>query len=788
MKTLELTSFITLLLISFTVSSFAQKKNRLRIIVKAENGAPIAQPESSVINEVFVADKTKTDTLVYTNIPKGRYEILISAKGYSTHLMGITIAHSMDTVINLSPAYQQLSAIVVRAEKVNSPWIKSPQSITVLNAKTIESARIWSTDDINRLSPNLSMAQSGDNRTVTGMRGIVTTSYEQAVATYIDGVAQFNLDTYIPMVNEIESIELIRGNQGTLYGRNALGGIVNITTRQPTNKTSAFADVQVGNYGLTRLSLGTSLPVINNKLFTRISLIRESRNGFYTNEFTGKSFDDQTQYSIDAQLKFLITQQSSLQLLYKRYQSTNAGAFPLVGDPKAVFEQPYRLSQNNIADMNDQTENTSVVYQYKGQQSDFTLQSSYQQNYRYYSNSLDADFSPAAIVSVFNNYGKSFNTNRVFTHEARWNSKPSQNPMSISWLTGVYQFSQYSPTKQAIAFGADAGLIGLQDTDFSLISKNLSRNNGFAAFGHLTAPITAQLRIKAGLRWDRENRMLTIGSQYEKQPGDPFTIVADSTGRTRYSALSPKLVLEYAPHDQQLLYISYTRGFRSGGLTPIGSDPSQIPLVPYSPEFSYTAELGWKATSKSKRLAYAASVFLNQLTNIQTSVLLIPDGVTLVRNAGRLQSIGAEWELTTKLSRKVELIYNGGTTHATFRSLKSVSNGQEIDLTGKRQIYTPQITQLLAIQWEPALKKGNLLWRIELQHTGKQYFDLANTIAQSGYALVNTRLSYSFGKWQMSIWGRNLLGAKYIAYAYDFGAAHLGRPRTIGAGLRFSLK
>src|SRR4030095_11452262 len=120
---------------------------------------------------------------------------------------------------------------------------------------------------ITAIIPNLYSANPGDHRNVTSIRGITSTSYDPAVATYIDGVNQFNLDTYISQLYDIERIEVLRGPQGTLYGRNAMGGVINIITKKPTNQPNGFGSVSIGNYGRQRYNLGIRGPLIKDKLF-----------------------------------------------------------------------------------------------------------------------------------------------------------------------------------------------------------------------------------------------------------------------------------------------------------------------------------------------------------------------------------------------------------------------------------------------------------------------------------------------------------------------------------------
>jgi len=127
----------------------------------------------------------------------------------------------------------------------------------------------------------------------------------------------------------------------------------------------------------------------------------------------------------------------------------------------------------------------------------------------------------------------------------------------------LFQYTNNSPTKQATVFGKDAGFIGVPDTDFSLISYNLSNTNGFAGYGHGNYQINNNLSLQAGIRLDYENRSLTVKSEYEKQPYPAFPILSDTTGQKSFLAFSPKIGLNYAFSNQQLLYITYSRGFRS---------------------------------------------------------------------------------------------------------------------------------------------------------------------------------------------------------------------------------
>jgi len=166
--------------------------------------------------------------------------------------------------------------------------------------------------------------------------------------------------------------------------------------------------------------------------------------------------------------------------------------------------------------------------------------------------------------------------------------------------------------------------------------------------------------------------------------------------------------------------------------------------------------------------------------------LILPDAVTITKNAGKLNSKGIELELAAAPVKNLEVNYNFGYTQAKFKKLKLSQNGTEVDLEGNRQVYTPYATSALAVQYGLNLSTKKYLKLIahgEWIYLGTTYFDLANTIRQPAYNLYNARLGIAAKDFEIMLWARNISDKKYISYAYDFGAVHLGDPRTYGITL-----
>src|SRR5690554_1969062 len=187
---------------------------------------------------------------------------------------------------------KQLEEFTVTAQKQEENLQEVPVAVSLITDKEVRDSRLWQTRDLSGLFPNFYASHSGDGRNVMGIRGIATTSYDPAVAVYVDGVIQFGLDTYANGLLDIERIEVLRGPQGTLYGRNALGGVINIITKKPTNQTSGFIGVDVGNYGLSRYNVGFRTPLVPNRLFFGLSGSYERHNGFFTNVFNDSNYDE----------------------------------------------------------------------------------------------------------------------------------------------------------------------------------------------------------------------------------------------------------------------------------------------------------------------------------------------------------------------------------------------------------------------------------------------------------------------------------------------------------------
>lgn len=766
------------------VSSAALAQTNVSGTVKDAKSQPIEGVYVHVLNSNLATVSDKDGKFQLINLSEGKFTLEFRAVGYASQQKEIVVGtEAGELTIQLEESTVQLEDVVVTAQKVEEEIQKVPLSISAIPSAKVQQYRMWNSQDITAIVPNLYSSNPGDGRNVTSIRGITSTSYDPSVATYVDGVNQFNLDTYITPLVDVERIEVLRGPQGTLYGRNAMGGVINIITKQPDNRTAGFGEINFGTYGQQRYSAGVRTALIKNKLFLGGAGLYDQTDGFYTNQFDNSHFDKKQSLVGNYYLRYLAGPAWSFTLNVKHNSNRNNGAFPLSFDP---YTNPFTVNQNAKTTMVDELFNGSFSANYTGKGFNFSSQTTYQSNWRYYEQPIDGDFSPIDGITIINNYGKDWNNVSAWTQEFKFTSPASSS--NLKWTGGVYLFHQQVPSKQTTHFGADAAYIDPNlIPNSSSIATSTATSTGYALFGQATYSITEQLDVVGGLRYDFEHKTQSVKGEYQIDPDPPFTTRSDTSATADFNAVSPKIGFAFRANEMNNLYVNYSKGFRTGGFTPYSADPSQPALFSFKPESSNNLEVGYKGTFLDNKIRLTAALFYIKATDVQVPTLVLPQAITVTRNAGELESKGFEVGLSATPIPHFQIDYNFGYTNAKYTTLKLSQNGTESDLNGNRQIFAPDITSMLAAQYSLNLNASqnlNLIARMEWQYLGDQYFDLANSIKQSGYSLLNARVGLTMKNWELFLWGRNLTDVKYISYAYDFGGKHLGNPQNFGGTLR----
>lgn len=765
-------------------------------VIKSTTGENVAFANISLLNTAkgAVADK---DGAFEINLSKGKYQVSVSAVGYATQIQQVTVADkSTDLNISLNPSTQDLGEVVVTADKTEQNLLTIPIAVSSLSAKKIEDARVWELANLTAIVPNYLYSELGVAfQQIQSIRGVQVFSENPAVATYIDDVNALDIIGGGFQMADIERVEVLRGPQGTLFGRNAMGGVVNIITKKPTNRTSGFAELSLGNLGLQRYNVGFKTPIVKDKLFFGINGVYNKRNGFLKNDTTGlgktekniqgaRVGDEESLYG-NAYVRWFPNSKFSATLNLKaQTDKSDATGFMLsVANEKLAFANPDKIYLTRIGTHQRNILNTSLNLKYYGSGYTLTSVSATQSIGMVYK---DVDFLGYYHSFREKEIGEMLPPQKVFTQEFRINSNVVDSKLSYS--AGVFYFNQtgYEPTTN-LAYELAPGMYAA--------FRNKSVNNGLAVFGQLGYKLTQGLELTAGLRYDNENRKAIFNGFGDAvfAMGTLTFVRPDSTVTGKYNAVSPKVALNYSINSKSSVYVSYTRGFRAGGV-----NSQRLPKgisQTFQPEFSDNFEAGLKATGMENKLRVGFTAFLINWKDLQFYNLVAP--FTYAReNLGDVQTRGLELDATMIPVKNLELDASLGLNSGKYQDFKltrvdfATFAETKIDVTGKKLANAPNHTFYLAAQYGiPLAKTAKLSLRGEYRSVGQFYADLQNTLKQPTYSLINTRINLQVGKLNAAFWVQNLGDTRYLIYGSgdtSFGrSVRMASPRTLGITLNY---
>jgi iron complex outermembrane receptor protein len=791
-------NFTLLFVICFAVLCYGQQISGK---VTDAAGESIAYVNIAVLNTAKGAVTNKDGSYQLT-LEKGSYQLVFSAMGYASQIQSIEVADQALTVdVTLFDKSQTLDEVVVTALRAEQRLVETPVSVTSLSSKAIEDTRTWELKDLTGLVPNYFYGEIGVGfQQIQSIRGISVFSENPAIATYVDGVNQLDILANGFQFVDIESIEVLRGPQGTLFGRNAMGGVINIRTKQPTNKTEGFADVTFGNLGLQRYSAGFRTPLVKDKLFLGITALRQQRNGFLVNDTTGtvlpqanahgKTVGDETATYGNVFLKWLASSRLDVTLNVKSQvdQSNASGFFVYQLTDELARNNPNKINLGRLGEHRRDILNTALSANYRAPKFNFNSTTTFQQIGLSYNNIYDANFGGGIIYASYRggSLGERPTPQQVFTQELKITSLPQRN--RLNYTAGAFFFSQnaFEPTTNiAIDYGPVVGpffLGPLYAPGVNVVFRNEGQNLGVAAYGQVSYKITDKLEVTGGLRYDQERRENTFNSNVLLFNGVETATVADTTVSGTFRALSPKLAFTYSPNANSSVFVSYLRGFRAGG---VNTQRVQGIDLTYEPEFSDNIEAGYKRGFAENRLFLAATAYYIDWKDLQFFTQFGPN-LFGFDNVGDARSYGVEAEVSAIPLKNLRLEANLGFNESEYRDFTLAGE----NLSGNRLANAPKSTLFLAAQYNlPLSEQLSFMLRGEYRHVGQTFSDRENQLAIADYSVINLRTGFTYKqKFDLIFWVRNLTDQRFIAYASASTAngnrnSLISPPRTLGVTL-----
>lgn len=648
-----------------------------------------------------------------------------------------------------------IAEIVVTARKRSERLQDIPDSIAAFSSETLRAANITNAKDVALRVPNFSIVETQQpGVSLINIRGVSSIrGGEPPIAVVVDGVQLTDAASITQDLFDIERVEVLKGPQGAVYGRNAIAGAINITTRQPTNDFAGFVQASYGTGDDFRGSAALSGPLIADKLLFRIAGSFRNFNGDIPsiNAPTDKEANWIKDRSVRAMLLAKPTEAITVDLRYAHLFTRGGAAYYVAILPGRDYNTPYPY-EGNVANVADRVldEASAKVGADLGSAT-FTSVTALTKTRTLLNEDLDYTILDGLTASQRRK-------TRNLSQEFRLSSDGSG---PLKWLAGVYYLDVRQRLGTNVFIGADyAPLFGLNPalTPFPVSSSAVrNHNQAYAAFGQTSYRFDSGLELTAALRYDIDKRHQT----------DLAAAGAPEYNRT-FKSLQPKASVSYFFNPDAMIYATAGKGFRSGGFNPI----ALITRV-YGKEENWNYEAGFKTSLADRRVSLSGAAFYTRYKDRQVYILDLTTSSEIISNpVPKARAFGVEAELNARPIPGLAITASAGFTDTKIlRYDTSVLAGLQanprvagVDFTGKKLPNVAALSYAFSAQYEiPLTGADSLTPRIEVNGSGGGYYwELNNRVRREDLNLVNVRLAYRHGPLTLTGFAENLLKKRYV--------------------------
>lgn len=724
------------------------------------------------------------------------------------------------------PAGAQLEEVLVTATKRSESLQDIPVSVTAFSQEDMDLRGFSNLQGIQESTPNLnfSIQSAGQNVARVTLRGIGTETLvgggDPGVAVHIDGVYVGRNSVAAGDIFDVERVEVLRGPQGTLYGRNANGGSINILTRRPTQEFEANVDVSVGNYNARRFR-GVVNGGLTETVSGRVAIFADQHDGYLENLYNGRDAQDKDSVGFRGQL--LWESDAGNSVLLRGYQSVHDAVGPgsiYLGGDYVAGDNGYPSAHITgvssgprppagapiVAPLYSTTlspEGNPILplptdfRQYRKDADEFVDQTI---------SGIDLDISFAITDGIRLHSLSSFQTNdneilvdsdnseapiqvRYRNNEAEQFSQEfnliSEGDSRLQWILGAYYYHEElsedfrTTTPPGLAAGVrlpPGAVPGGGGTEQNRVADH--EVDSYALFARLSFDLTEATTLIAGVRqtWDekRQDRAAGAGqvdltNNFLLRGGGVQGTFGATAAEKDWSEPTYRISVDHRLTDDNMLFASVSSGYKSGGFDfnggafdGSGDNVSGGVQVPYEPEFVTAYEIGSKNKFVDGRALANLTAFYYDYTDLQV-FRLTGDG-PLTDNAAESTIWGLEGEFEFMLSESFVVDASFGYLDATYDEYIVERPPPTQSFAGKTLNYSPEWTGHVGAEYRTSVGNAELVVRGDWSYRSETYFDRANTDfdTQESYSLFNARIRYDAGKWFADIFGQNLTDEEYL--------------------------
>jgi len=700
--------------------------------------------------------------------------------------------------------------IIVTAQKRSENLQDVPVAVSAVTGKTLENKRILDLVDLSNATPGLQI-KSDDNGANPRIfiRGVGVNDFNPATASavgiYADGVYVGSPLAQRFAFFDLQQAEVLRGPQGTLYGRNTTGGAVNVTSRKPGNDVEADFLAEYGRFNSLNLQGGVSLPLVKDLLSVRVAGIYQRDDGYSVNRLTGNRGNNADRWAVRGSVHFTpssaITDDLAVTAGKSRggsiwaYNRTLFPVSPDIAGPDGLCAPAYYGTANctNVLGYANASKNL-----YEG---DYSFEGKDKVNLFTVANTLTINLGSADIVSVTG-----------YQHAKRNDQEETDaNPLAVitaSYIARQNTFSQelrlQSSGKPALRY-----VFGLYYAHDDLTNNSAydvlailpadpaagigrfvwplaQKTDSYAAFGQLDYDLTSRLTATVGLRYSADHKDFHYFSGETNTGTSFFTFDGSKT----FDSVSGKFGLQYRFTPDVNAYASYSRGTKSGGFFS-GQTGNIADIGPYKDETVNAYEAGLKTELLRHTLRANLAAFYYDYQNLQVYTTVIDGFITrqLFTNASAARMYGGELELEATPARGLTISMNAAYLNATYRNFVSAG----ADYSGNTLPSAPKISVQTAVDYTQPVSFGAIVANVSASYRSKVFFDTANTprLSDQARVYVDGRLGVQLvrNKLEIGVWGKNIFGETNISditpiASLGFDVVSVGPPRTYGLYLR----
>lgn len=721
--------------------------------------------------------------------------------------------------------------VVSSSVKETNDLRNMPTAVSVVSPKQLKDSQIESLPDMSSYVPNFFIPSYGSKvSTPIYIRGIGARLGSQTVSLYVDNMPSFNPSAFDFEFQDIQRVEVLRGAQGTLYGRNAIGGIVNLYTLSPLTFQGSTVMLGGGNHGQFSVK-GSNYSRLSDKFGVSVAAYYKKDDGFFRNNYTGENADASENTGGRLKLEWEASPAFRAQL-FSNYDYVTGGAFPYMhrDSTEVNFNEPSSYDRHLF--------NNGLSLDFRGD--GYSVHSTTGYQFLKDDMKMDQDYTPRSVFSI-NQKQKQHSLSQEITVK-------SDNSRPYRWVVGAFGFYDHRVIDTPVAILED-GMVSMQghldaamermgaplrivyaNDRIDLPGVYTKPSRGAALFHQSTLQDlfgVQGLSATAGIRFDYEHTAIDYSTESDGgdvnlmfnipgRPMPPMFVEGDTLMEGSYSKdfweILPKFALQYQFSPTAHIYLSASKGYKTGGYneqafskllqnalaasimrnamsgmpggggapggTPGGStadEPTLEEQLSYDPERSWTYELGGRYQMFDNRLSLNYAIFYTRVNNIQI-IKLVDQGTAgrVVTNAGESDSKGFELSLKYMPASGLSLFADYGFADARFRNYDI---SEEQDYSGNHIPFAPQNTLSLGAGYMHRLPYGSFVERlsgnIQYAGAGRIYWTESNTdyegneLYQPFYGVVNASVTAEKGAFSLELWAKNLFNRKYHAFYFE---------------------